>query len=198
MVVMCAHAENRRLSTCEDKGSPMPMRRAPPLLVICFSRSSRFIRRQGPQGGCFSSYVVLDGAKIVYIDEGRGDALVLVHGWIGSGILWDLMVPELARDFRVVAPDLPGHGDSGIPDGFSFDLQGFFRFLEEMREAHDLPRFTLVGHSIGGNIALNYAARYPSWVSALVLIDTPAHTRSISWSARLPVLEWALGLVHRF
>ncbi|MGQ9757121.1 MAG: alpha/beta fold hydrolase [Actinomycetota bacterium] len=142
--------------------------------------------------------IVLDGARIFYTDEGRGEALILVHGWIGSGALWDLMVPELARDFRVVAPDLPGHGDSGIPGGFSFLLEGFSRFLEELREALDLPRFTLVGHSMGGCIALHYAARYPQRVPALVLIDTPSLSRSISWLARLPLLEWALGLVHRF
>jgi len=142
--------------------------------------------------------IVLDGATISYVDEGRGDALVLLHGWIGSGALWDLMIPELARDFRVVAPDLPGHGGSGVPAAFSFDLEGFSRFLEELREALDIPHFIPVGHSMGGSIALHYAARYPHRVSALVLIDTPARTRSISWPARLPVLEWALGLVHRF
>ncbi|MCR4399270.1 MAG: DNA recombination protein RmuC [Syntrophomonadaceae bacterium] len=81
--------------------------------------------------------VDLNGAAISYADEGEGDALLLVHGWIGSGALWDLMLPGLAAGFRVVAPDLPGHGDSGIPAGFSFDLAGFSRFLEQMRAVVD-------------------------------------------------------------
>lgn len=135
----------------------------------------------------------LNGVAISYVDEGEGDALLLVHGWIGSGALWDLMLPGLVADFRVVAPDLPGHGDSGIPAGFSFDLAGFSRFLEQIRAVLGLGRPALVGHSMGGSICLHYAANYPGQVDKLALIDTPARAGALSWPARLPFLEYGLA-----
>ncbi len=142
--------------------------------------------------------LILDGAHVSYTDEGRGEALVLIHGWIGSAALWDLLIPELSSRFRVLAPDLPGHGDSGVPEGFSFDLEGFSGFLDGFRQAVGLQRFTPVGHSMGGCIAAHYAAHYPQRVSSLVLMDTPTRVRSIAWPARFPFVERILGLIHRF
>ncbi len=142
--------------------------------------------------------MIMGGAGINYEDVGSGDAVLLVHGWIGSGALWDLMLPGLAGAFRVVVPDLPGHGDSGIPRGFSFDLGGFSDFLDTVREELSLSRIGLVGHSMGGSIALFYAANHPEVVKGLVLMDAPASTRALTWPARLPFLERALAVLHYF
>jgi len=138
----------------------------------------------------------LGGADINYADSGEGQPLLLLHGWIGSGALWNLMAPWLSERFRVIVPDLPGHGDSGIPAGFSFDLDGFSRFVEEIRTSLELPSLTLVGHSMGGSISMYYASRYPGGAERLVLIDSPASLKALSWPARLPCAERLLGLIY--
>ena len=142
--------------------------------------------------------LILGGASISYGDTGSGDAVLLVHGWIGSGALWDLMVPGLSETFRVIVPDLPGHADSGIPAGFAFDLEAFSRFIEDMRLALDLPRLSLVGHSLGGCICLHYATRYPEGVRRLVLIDTLTRRETLTWPAKLPFIELFLGFLYLF
>ena len=68
----------------------------------------------------------------------------------------------------------------------SFDLDGFSRFIAEMRTALELPSLTLVGHSMGGSISMYYAGRYPDKVKHLVLIDAPANAKALSWQSRLP------------
>ncbi len=124
----------------------------------------------------------MDGARISYTDQGQGDALVLLHGWIGSGALWGMVAPWLSERFRVIVPDLPGHGDSGIPEGFRFTLDGFAAWLDDLRRALELARVSLVGHSMGGSISMHYAASHPDQVDRLVLIDAPpAPTR---WAGR--------------
>ena len=138
----------------------------------------------------------MDGAPISYSDDGEGEPLVLVHGWIGSGALWDLTAPWLSEFFRVIVPDLPGHGDSGIPAGFSFSLDGFSSFIEELRAALELPTINLVGHSMGGCIAVHYAARHAEVVGRLVLIDTPARAGALNWQAKLPGTDKLLGLLY--
>ncbi len=129
--------------------------------------------------------------------EGR-DAIVLVHGWIGSSALWDLLLPLLSPGRRVLAPDLPGHGGAGIPPGFAFTLDGFAGFIRQLALAEGIGSMVLVGHSMGGMIALHYARQYPEEVARLVLIDTPHRSRSLAWPNRLPFLEAATFLASPF
>jgi pimeloyl-ACP methyl ester carboxylesterase len=138
----------------------------------------------------------LNGARISYTDSGDGQPLLLLHGWIGSGALWSLVAPWLSERFRVIVPDLPGHGDSSIPAGFAFDLDGFSRFIEDVRASLGLSILNLVGHSMGGSIAIYYASVFPQRVGRLVLIDSPASTKALNRQSRLPFLERLLGLVY--
>ncbi len=138
----------------------------------------------------------LGGALISYSDRGAGQPLLLLHGWIGSGALWDLLAPWLSERYRVIACDLPGHADSGIPQGFSFDLDAFCRFVEELRGSLQLPSLHLVGHSMGGSICMHYASRYAGRVKSLVLIDSPASIKALMWQARIPVLDRLLALIY--
>jgi len=94
-------------------------------------------------------------------------------------------------------PDLPGHADSGIPEGFEFTLDGLSRFIDDMRASLELEKTSLVGHSMGGSICMHYAARYPENVERLVLIDSPASAKALMWQARIPFLDRIMGLVHR-
>ncbi|MEW6554638.1 MAG: alpha/beta hydrolase [Actinomycetota bacterium] len=140
----------------------------------------------------------MGGAKISYGAMGKGEAVLLVHGWIGSGALWGMVAPWLSERFHVIAPDLPGHGDSGIPDGFRFTLEGFTAFLADLLRELGLERVSLVGHSMGGSICVHFAATHPDMVERLVLIDTPGKGSALGWPARVPLVHHLAGLLHIF
>lgn len=100
----------------------------------------------------------------------QGHAIVLVHGLASSSRIWDLVAPLLATQFQVVAFDQRGHGESAKPD-HGYDLPTFVADLRGVIEALELKRPALVGHSWGGNLALQYAVTYPDEVSQLALVD---------------------------
>lgn len=140
----------------------------------------------------------LGGARINYEEMGEGPGVLLVHGWNGSAALWDMMLPVLSQGMRAVAVDLPGHGDSGVPWGFSYTLDGFSSFLEQVRDALHLGEMTLVGHSMGGSISMYHAARRGEMVSRLVLIDSPASSKPLSWQLKLPAVDVLVSLRYNF
>jgi pimeloyl-ACP methyl ester carboxylesterase len=110
---------------------------------------------------------ILD-TQVRYYVRGRGDALVLVHGLGGAATNWSEMAGLLAERRRVVVPDLPGHGASGTPQAGS-DLGWFADAVVSCLEHERLSRVSVVGHSLGGAVALRLAFRRPDIVSALVL-----------------------------
>ncbi len=118
-----------------------------------------------------SRFVAANGINIRYLDwRGTGPALVCIHGITSQGHVWDEVAEELSPQYRVLAPDLRGHGDSDKPasgnssDDYAADLEGFAQAL-------GLERFTLMGHSLGGRIALHYAGLHPRRVERLILED---------------------------
>ena len=118
--------------------------------------------------------------------EGTGQPLVLLHGLASTHRIWDFVAPLLAQDFRVVALDQRGHGESDKPGGgYDFatvaaDLNGLLRDLET-----ESP--ILVGHSWGANVAVEYAATYPAATGGLCLVDGG----TIEISSYFPSLEAA-------
>jgi pimeloyl-ACP methyl ester carboxylesterase len=116
-------------------------------------------------------HVVVNGLRMHYRDwGGDGDLLVLLHGLASNCRFWDLAAPLLTRNFTVLALDQRGHGSTDKPvDGYDFptvadDLLGFL-------QAIGADRPLIVGHSWGGNVALELAARHPSVPRALCLVD---------------------------
>lgn len=126
--------------------------------------------------------IKVKGASIYYRQRGKGEPLLLVHGWNASSAMWTLNLRNLSAGHRVIAVDLPGHGGSGLPEGFVPDLAGYAGFLEDLRRALYLPGLDLVGHSMGGSISLLYALEHPERVSRMVLMDVPRSARpSTCW-----------------
>lgn len=114
----------------------------------------------------------VDGLKIHSTVTGKGRvAVILVHGWTCDETMWSSQVPVLAKSYRVVTLDLPGHGRTGpLKDGkFSLDL--FARSVEAVREQVKAERVVLVGHSMGTPVILRYAQLYPEHAAALVLVE---------------------------
>jgi pimeloyl-ACP methyl ester carboxylesterase len=114
-----------------------------------------------------------DGVAIRYVDAGTGDPpLLLVHGWCCDHSYWRDQVPEFSQRYRVVAVDLPGHGESDKPDQ-DYTIGGFVDDVAWLIGELSLARPCFIGHSMGGVIGLNLARKHPELLSGLVMVDSP-------------------------
>ena len=111
------------------------------------------------------------GTRCRYFAGGDGPPVVLVHGLGGGATNWTLVAPLLARGHRVVVPDLPGHGRSGNVAGLG-DLRPVAELVAAVAEREGAVPAAVVGHSLGGVVALRLAADFPDAVRALVLVET--------------------------
>ncbi len=141
--------------------------------------------------------VTLEGAKIAFEERGRGEAVLLLHGWNGTRKQWLLNLRALAPRFRAIAPDLPGFGESQ-EGSFEYTLDGMSAFVRSFAEALRLSSFHLVGHSLGGCIAIRHAAARPEAVRKLVLVSTPTRTASLGVRALLPGARYSASATYRF
>ena len=110
----------------------------------------------------------VDGLALHYVREGRGPAIVLVHGLGGFAEAWRTTIDVLARSADVLALDLPGYGLSAKPRT-RYDLDFFTRVLHGFLDAVGLGQVSLVGHSLGGAVAVTYALAHPARVDRLAL-----------------------------
>ncbi len=114
-----------------------------------------------------------DGVSLRYTDTGQGDPpLVFVHGWCCNHDFWRDQVPAFAQRYRVVAGDLRGHGESDKPEQ-DYDIAGFVDDVAWLCGETGVERPVVVGHSMGGVIALNLARKRPELARAIVLVDSP-------------------------
>ncbi len=116
--------------------------------------------------------VVVDGTPLHYVRGGSGPAIVLVHGWPQTWWTWRNVMPALATNHTVIAIDLPGLGDSGIPNG-GFDKTTTARRINKAVRQLGVQKATLVGHDTGGLIATPYARLFPNEVDRIVVMESP-------------------------
>jgi pimeloyl-ACP methyl ester carboxylesterase len=113
---------------------------------------------------------VAEGVKLQYLTAGQGPAVVLLHGYAETSRMWRPLIPRLAGQFTVIAPDLPGIGDSDIPtDGL--DMAHAARRIHALVRSLGVTKAAVVGHDIGLMVAYAYAAQFPDEVERLVLMD---------------------------
>jgi pimeloyl-ACP methyl ester carboxylesterase len=139
----------------------------------------------------------LHGHRLSYQVGGRGPVLVLVHGITNSSRSWEPVLASLARRFTVVAPDLLGHGDSAKPRG-DYSLGANASLLRDLMLALGHERATIVGHSLGGGIAMQMAYQFPERVERLVLVSSGGLGRQVTPLLRavaLPGAELVLPLL---
>lgn len=139
----------------------------------------------------------LHGNELAYRMAGDGPTLLLVHGLAGSSRTWRAVMPGLARDCRVLAPDLLGHGESDAPRG-DYSLGSFATQVRDLLVALDIDRVTVVGHSLGGGVAMQLAYQYPELAERLVLVSSGGLGREVSWflrAAALPGAEYVMPVV---
>jgi pimeloyl-ACP methyl ester carboxylesterase len=115
--------------------------------------------------------VTLHGRAVTYAEAGSGPVLLLIHGIAGTYENWQAVVEPLARGHTVLAPDLPGHGMSA-PGGGDYSLGALAAGLRDLLIALGHERATLVGHSLGGGIAMQFAYQFPEVTERLVLVSS--------------------------
>jgi len=133
------------------------------------------------------------GARMRFVEAGSGPPLLLVHGYLASRLTWDDVLPVLARDFRLIVPDLPGFGESEKPPParYPYTFDAFAESLVDLVAALGLSRVSLCGHSMGGAIALTLAANHPDVVDKLILVGPtvyPSGPDAVSRLAMVPVV----------
>ena len=168
--------------------------------------------------GPTSHYFYSQRLKLHYVDWGSAakPPLLLIHGGRDHARNWDWVAEELRRDYHVIAPDLRGHGDSQWAVGGSYAMVDYTLDVAQLLGALGLSGITIIGHSLGGSIALQYAGVYPDRVKKVVAIEglgpppemlrtqPPAHERMRVWVSemkglarrhphRYPDLESAVG-----
>jgi pimeloyl-ACP methyl ester carboxylesterase len=115
--------------------------------------------------------MMLHGDRVAYRDEGAGEVLLLIHGIGGSSNSWSGVIPLLAKKYRVIAPDLLGHGESDKPRG-DYSVGAFAVLLRDFLDALDIPQVTVIGHSLGGGIAMQFAHQHGQYCNRIVLISS--------------------------
>jgi pimeloyl-ACP methyl ester carboxylesterase len=139
----------------------------------------------------------LHGHDIAYRRVGAGPAVLLVHGMAGSSRTWKEVMPRLAEQCDVIAPDLLGHGDSDTPPG-DYSLGGFAALLRDVLGALEVERVTVVGQSLGGGVAMQLAYQHPELVERLVLVCSGGLGREVNWMLRaltLPGSEYVAPVI---
>jgi pimeloyl-ACP methyl ester carboxylesterase len=112
----------------------------------------------------------INGTKLHYLTAGHGTPLILLHGYAETSLMWKPIIPALAKRFTVIAPDLPGIGDSDIPaDGL--DMKSAAIRIHDLAKSLGVQKGEVVGHDIGLMVAYAYAAQFPAEVTKLVLMD---------------------------
>lgn len=158
--------------------------------------------------------VVIQGHRIDYREAGEGRAVLLLHGLAGSSRFWEDTLKALPEGFRGIAPDLLGFGDSEKPKE-EVGISRHVAMLEMLAQSLGLTRWDLVGHSMGGMVALAWALKAPKTVRKMILVNTPIsggralHGRgwigatlpgliAVKFGLQLPPVLWILRRLLRY
>ncbi|GHB61783.1 hypothetical protein GCM10010331_57100 [Streptomyces xanthochromogenes] len=142
---------------------------------------------------------VVHGYRRAYRTAGQGPPVVLIHGIGDSSATWAGLIPGLARRYTVLAPDLLGHGASDKPRA-DYSVAAYANGLRDLLGVLGIERATLVGHSLGGGVAMQFAYQYPELAERLVLVGAGGVGREVNpvlRAATLPGAELILALLGR-
>ena len=137
------------------------------------------------------------GHEVAYRAAGEGPVIVLVHGIAGSSNTWSSVMPLLAEDYTVIAPDLLGHGESAKPRG-DYSLGAYASGIRDLLTVLGAERATFVGHSLGGGVAMQFAYQFPQMCERLALVASGGFGQDVNPLLRAiaaPGSEYVLPLV---
>jgi pimeloyl-ACP methyl ester carboxylesterase len=121
----------------------------------------------------------LHGHRVIYRMAGSGPPVVLIHGMVNSSRHWEPVALRLAEEYTVIAPDLIGHGDSAAVRG-DYSLGAHASSIRDLLSALGVERATIVGHSLGGGIAMQFFYQFPQRTERLALISSGGLGREVS------------------
>jgi pimeloyl-ACP methyl ester carboxylesterase len=136
----------------------------------------------------------LHGHRVIYRIAGSGPPVVLIHGMVNSSRHWESVALRLADSYTVVAPDLIGHGDSATPRG-DYSLGAHAASIRDLLAAIGIDRATIVGHSLGGGVAMQFFYQFPQRTDRLVLVSSGGLGREVSPLLRSAALPGASPLL---
>ena len=122
-------------------------------------------------------YATFKQEQIAYTVHGKGRAVVLLHGFLGSSQIWDTLHTTLAKQFKIICIDLPGHGQSDC-FGYIHSMELMAQAVKAVMDSLRLKKYVLVGHSMGGYAGLAFAELFPDFVRGLCLFHSTSYADS--------------------
>ena len=141
-------------------------------------------------------HVNIHGHDRAYVKVGSGPALLLLHGLACNHTTWTPVIRQLAKHYTVIAPDLLGHGESAKPRA-DYSVAGYANGMRDLMTVLNIDKVTVVGHSFGGGVAMQFAYQFPERTERLVLVSSGGLGREVTPFIRmitLPGWEQALGI----
>ena len=136
----------------------------------------------------------LHGHRAIYRMGGSGPPVVLIHGMVNSSRHWEHVALRLAGDYTVIAPDLIGHGDSATPRG-DYSIGAHAAAIRDLLAAIGVDRATIVGHSLGGGVAMQFFWQFPQRVERLALVSSGGLGQDVAPMLRTAALPGASPLL---
>jgi pimeloyl-ACP methyl ester carboxylesterase len=149
------------------------------------------------QGTLTPNELTLHGHRVTYRTAGQGPVLLLLHGIANSSQTWEHVAPLLSERFTLIAPDLLGHGESATPRG-DYSLGAHATGVRDLLTALGHQRVTVIGHSLGGGIAMQFAYQFPERCERLVLVSSGGLGREVHLllrAAALPGADYVLPVI---
>src|SRR5919112_4396099 len=138
--------------------------------------------------------VDLHGHRVYYRRAGQGPPVVLIHGMVNSSRHWEGVARRLASDYTVIAPDLIGHGDSAAVRG-DYSLGAHAAAIRDLLAVIGIDRATIVGHSLGGGVAMQFFYQFPQRTERLALISSGGLGHEVSPMLRGAALPGVNGVL---
>jgi pimeloyl-ACP methyl ester carboxylesterase len=157
--------------------------------------ATRATKAAGPD--CELQFRTVHGYRRAFVHAGRGPPLLLIHGIGDSSRTFSDLIPALARKYTVVAPDLLGHGQSDKPRA-DYSVDAYANGMRDLLSVLDIDRATVIGHSLGGGVAMQFAYQYPDRCERLVLVSSGGVSREVHPLLRMasaPLADLALPLL---
>jgi len=142
-------------------------------------------------------FIRISSHQIRYFEAGSGTPLIFIHGFGASIYSWRKNLGPLSKHYRVCAPDLPGFGYSDKPLEADYSIDAYADFIVQFMDKLQINKAVLVGHSLGGGIALLTGLKYPSRVDSLILLDAEAYPITPPLMLRVAELPGIRSIIHR-
>src|ERR1700753_2826889 len=126
----------------------------------------------------------IHGYRRAYRIAGSGAAILLIHRVADNSTTWEAIQAKLAQRFTVIAPDLLGHGRSDKPRA-DYSVAAYANGMRDLLSVLDIDRVTIIGHSLGGGVAMQFAYQFPHLVERVILVGTGGVTKDVHFALRL-------------